>query len=80
MMKGFIFVAGFYAAFAGLAVALEKTGIVSDGLMVAFFMFAIGLPVVAVIIGKAKKRRNEAKIRAAKNQLVEQWADRDIAE
>ncbi len=79
-MQGFIFMAAVYAAFFGLAIALEKTGIVSDGLMAAFFIFPIGMLVAAVIIGRAKKRRNEAKIRAAKNQLVEQWAERDIAE
>ncbi len=79
-MKGFIFVAGFYVAFFGLAIALEKTGIVSDGLMAAFFIFHVGIVLVVVIIGRIKKRRDEAKIRAAKNQLVEQFADRDIAE
>lgn len=79
-MKGFIVVAVFYLSFFGLAIGLEKTGIVSDGLIAVFFIFPIGMLIAAVIIGRANKRRNEMKLRAAKNQLVEQWADRDIAE
>ena len=82
-MVGFIVVVVFYAAFLGLAIVLQKTGIVSDpsfSLIAAFFIFAIGMVVAAFINGRVKKRRDEIKIRAAKNQLIEQFADRDIAE